>query len=250
MPKRGYKHSEETKRKISIANSNPSEETRRKRSLANLGEKNPFYGKHHTEETKKKISENKERAKKISLSKIGEKNPMKRIEVVKKSMLNRDYKKIGEKISKSKKGKPSNSPTKFKKGHKPKSGFKKGDPRLVGKNNPNWNNGSSFEPYGIGFNDCVRGKIRIRDNHTCQECWKKQEELKKKLCVHHIDYCKTNNSTLNLISLCNKCHTKTNSDRKHWERYFQMKIFIKEFFNPENFLVFKDKKLIGMSKIS
>lgn len=33
-----------------------SEETRKKLSEANKGENNPFYGKHHTEETKKKIS--------------------------------------------------------------------------------------------------------------------------------------------------------------------------------------------------
>ena len=34
-----------------------SEETRKKISEATKGENNPFYGKHHTEETKKKISE-------------------------------------------------------------------------------------------------------------------------------------------------------------------------------------------------
>ncbi len=36
--------SEETKRKIGFANSNPSEKTRKKLSEANTGEKNPMYG--------------------------------------------------------------------------------------------------------------------------------------------------------------------------------------------------------------
>ena len=35
----------------------PSEETRRKMSEAMSGEKNPFYGRHHSEESKKKISD-------------------------------------------------------------------------------------------------------------------------------------------------------------------------------------------------
>ena len=34
-----------------------SEETRRKMSESHKGEKNPFYGKHHSEETRRKISE-------------------------------------------------------------------------------------------------------------------------------------------------------------------------------------------------
>lgn len=67
---RGKKHSEETKRKISLARIGKpgwakgvrkSEETKRKISASLsksiLGEKNPFWGKKHTEETKQKLSE-------------------------------------------------------------------------------------------------------------------------------------------------------------------------------------------------
>ena len=144
----------------------------------------------------------------------------------------------------------------------PRTEFKKGDPRITGKNNlnyggekikgeknPNWQGGISFEPYGKEFNLELKEKIRTRDNYTCQECEKKQEELNRLLDVHHIDYNKKNNSSLNLISLCIKCHSKTNRNRKHWKRYLQMKIFIKEFFNPENLLVFENKQLIGMGRI-
>lgn len=52
-------HSEETKNKISVANKGKvvSKETRKKLSIANkgkhVGEKNQFFGKHHTDETKK-----------------------------------------------------------------------------------------------------------------------------------------------------------------------------------------------------
>lgn len=52
--------SEETRKKLSESHKNPSEETRRKivenrRSMS--GENNPMYGKHHTEESKRKIGE-------------------------------------------------------------------------------------------------------------------------------------------------------------------------------------------------
>lgn len=50
LPK-GYKHSEEAKRKISEAHKNPSKETRKKKSIAKKGSKNPLwkggYAKHY-----------------------------------------------------------------------------------------------------------------------------------------------------------------------------------------------------------
>lgn len=121
---------------------------------------------------------------------------------------------------------------------------------LSGKNNPLWQDGKSFEPYGIEFNKELKGKIRKRDNCVCQECGRTQKELKRLLNVHHIDYNKQNNSPLNLISLCLKCHMKTNHNRKHWKQYFQMKMFMKELFNPENLLIFNEnKQLIGIKNI-
>lgn len=111
----------------------------------------------------------------------------------------------------------------------------------------NWKGGISFEPYGIEFNKNLKEEIRKRDNYTCQECFKIQE--KRKLHVHHIDYNKQNNNQLNLISLCNNCHVKTNYNRIHWENYFKMKMFIKELFNPQNIVVFENNKLIAMEKL-
>ena len=72
-PMFGKHHSEETRRKISESKKNISDETRRKMSLSHKGkliseeqkkkisyamkgEKNPMFGKHHTEETKRKLS--------------------------------------------------------------------------------------------------------------------------------------------------------------------------------------------------
>lgn len=126
-----------------------------------------------------------------------------------------------------------------------------------GENSPSWLGGKSFEPYGIEFNEKLKEQIRKRDNHSCQECGKDEYDLSfeksaynRLLRVHHIDYNKKNNNQLNLISLCLKCHMRTNVNRKHWERYFKMKMFIKELFNPRNILVFNEnKKLIGVSGI-
>lgn len=90
--------------------------------------------------------------------------------------------------------------------------------RWKGKNNPNWNNGSSFEEYGKEFDTRLKEKIRKRDNLICQNCGGKQ--LKRKLDIHHIDYNKKNNNENNLISLCHKCHMQTNHRRKYWQQYF------------------------------
>jgi len=64
---KGFKHSEESKRKSRESNLGKirSEEARKKMSENHAdfrGEKNPFYGKKHSEETKKKISSNNARA--------------------------------------------------------------------------------------------------------------------------------------------------------------------------------------------
>jgi 5-methylcytosine-specific restriction endonuclease McrA len=91
----------------------------------------------------------------------------------------------------------------------------------LGNKNPNWQGGKSFEPYNIEFNDKLKEQIRKRDNYACQECGYTQEQLKRKLDVHHIDYNKKNNSPDNLISLCNTCHLQTNFRRHDWTGYFK-----------------------------
>ena len=102
--------------------------------------------------------------------------------------------------------------------------------RFKGNRNPNFNNYSSFEPYGLEFNNQLREQIRIRDQFRCQQCFRHQNELydkkgkKYKLHIHHIDYNKKNNNPENLISLCRNCHTQTNFKREDWEHYFQNKV--------------------------
>lgn len=103
--------------------------------------------------------------------------------------------------------------------------------KLVGENNhmydkygelnPNWNNGSSFEPYGSEFNKPLKQQILERDNYICQDpnC----DGNHKKLHVHHIDYNKKNNNQKNLITLCSSCHMKTNSKNR--------RTFYTEFYN-------------------
>jgi len=113
-----------------------------------------------------------------------------------------------------------------------------------------WKGGKSFEPYGIKFNNELREQIRKRDTYTCSECGKTQKQLQRKLSIHHINYDKKNNFEYNLISLCLKCHMKTNFNRKHWENYFKMKMFIIELFDPRNILLFNEnRQLIGLERI-
>ena len=93
--------------------------------------------------------------------------------------------------------------------------------KCMGEEHPHWNDGSSFEPYGIEFNKSLKEQIRKRDGYVCQCCGISEEELGCALSVHHIDYDKMNNEENNLISLCNSCHAYTNHNRDVWKTYFE-----------------------------
>lgn len=104
--------------------------------------------------------------------------------------------------------------------------FTRENPRL-GKDNPNYFNGKSNEPYSIEFNEILKRKIRKRDNYICQMCGMTQKEniirFKEKLSIHHKDYNKNNLDEDNLISLCKICHLKTNGNREYYIEYFKNK---------------------------
>jgi len=89
-----------------------------------------------------------------------------------------------------------------------------------GKNAYNWKGGHSYEPYSREFKK-LRYPVRIRDNFTCQIC--KEGENGRHHCVHHIDYNKDNNKLNNLVTLCLKCHLRTNYNREDWNKYFNNK---------------------------
>ncbi len=138
--------------------------------LAKFGKDNPFFGKKHTKESIKKMSEIK-RGKTFTTT-------------------------HKEKISTA----------------------------LRGENNGAWLGGISFEPYGFEFNEILKKIIRKRDKYICKLCGKTQQQNRKKLDIHHIDYNKKNNNPNNLISLCRSCHGKTTTERRDWIKYFKENI--------------------------
>lgn len=88
-----------------------------------------------------------------------------------------------------------------------------------GPQNPNWHGGIQDDPYSNKFKKSLKNRIKIRDNFTCQICFK---SLKDSLCVHHIDYDKQNCKEDNLITLHSNCHRKTNFNRSYWINYFNL----------------------------
>ena len=92
---------------------------------------------------------------------------------------------------------------------------------VTGEKNGQWQGGISFEPYTKEFNNKFKRAIRKRDNQICMLCGIHREKLNKALGVHHVNYNKEMSILQNCLSLCNSCHTKTNSNRKYWISFFQ-----------------------------
>ncbi len=99
--------------------------------------------------------------------------------------------------------------------------------RFVGKDNPAYIDGRSYEVYSKEF-IALREIVRERDSLKCQMCSVPERECERKLEVHHIDGNPKNNLRKNLISLCKKCHLETRGDRRFWEIILSQLTKIKE----------------------
>lgn len=89
--------------------------------------------------------------------------------------------------------------------------------KVTGPNAPNWKGGIAAEPYCDAWLDKeFKQSILERDNFVCQnpDCWKTAKE--RPLVIHHIDYNKKNCSPKNLITLCASCNTRANFNRWYW----------------------------------
>jgi hypothetical protein len=187
-------------------------------------------GRHLTEEHKRKIGlvhkgkkVSNETKLKMSLAKKGKPG------TTKGKLLSPEHK---QKMSLAKKGKHHTLETKLKMSlsHKGKlKGIPKSEEHKLkmslaqkGEKGSNWQGGISTFPYPFDWTDTLKESIRQRDNYICQECGIHQDELDRKLQVHHIDYNKNNLNPTNLISLCTSCHMKTNYYRDKWYEYFQL----------------------------
>jgi len=87
----------------------------------------------------------------------------------------------------------------------------------LGEKNPQWIGGYS-RIYATNWTRTLRISIRERDDYTCKICGKKQGD--RAFSIHHIDYDKMNSDPKNLITLCMRCHIKTNFNRRYWINYF------------------------------
>lgn len=93
--------------------------------------------------------------------------------------------------------------------------------KVRGEKNPNWVPDKPVGCYGIEFTYGLKERIRFRDGYKCRICGCPQVENITSLQIHHIDYDKKNSEDRNLISLCNRCHSKTNFNREKWINYFK-----------------------------
>ena len=202
MFKKGSKHTEETKRKMSKTKTGHlvSRDTREKIRIANLGSIVP-------EERKRKIS-------------IGLKGIKRSSEEIEKSRKKRTgLKRSAEtcnKISIATRGKKRSEETK-----------RKMSQRMIGEKNHSWAGGLSNNPYPKEFNEELKLKIRQRDNFVCCLCGRTEreelEELNRVLCINHKDFNKNNCNEKNLNTLCLRCNVKINREREYWTNYFNQK---------------------------
>jgi NUMOD3 motif len=163
-------------------------------SHANVsGKNNPMFGKHHTEESIRKIREARKGTKASDAARRNMSKP-------RKNRVN------------FKSRKPFSDET-----------IKKFSEMRKGKNNPRWKGGVSFEPYCEKFDKPFKERVRIFFGRICVECGKTEKENGKRLDVHHVNFDKQtccNGVKPLYVALCKPCHTKTQGNREYWEKHF------------------------------
>ncbi len=196
------------------------------RGLSQIGNSGYWLGKHRSKETKRKIGliwkgkkfskEHKEKMSQAQLRRIARGGPCNFVKGHKMRLGSKQTEETKEKLRQYFKNRPK--PLRSYK-HRRNIALAK-----MGEKNPQWINGKSLEPYPLGWNKTYKEQIRHRDNYKCRMCGKPEVENMKRLCVHHIDYDKSNLDFNNLISLCSSCHSATNANRKKWESICRLEV--------------------------
>ncbi len=86
-----------------------------------------------------------------------------------------------------------------------------------------WKGGITNKDYCCSWSDKeYKQDIRDRDNNKCQnpKCWG-TINLKYALDLHHINYNKLDCRPINLISLCKSCHSRANTKRDFWQKFYE-----------------------------
>ena len=182
-----------------------SEDHRKKIGLANMGHIGHTKGKHLSEETKDKIS--------VALTgvKLSAETRKKMSIAMKGRLVSEETK---QKFSNIFKGKPWSEAR------------RKAQEKLTGcrSRKPVIKNGKE---YSENWHE-IRKEIYERDKWICRECGVKCRDKKgnslKRIQCHHIDYDILNCKSVNLITLCASCHSKTNFKREDWMKYYQLKM--------------------------
>lgn len=203
----GRRHTEEHKKKNSIAQKKrcSSLQVRKKMSERAEGKNNGMYGKQHSEETRKKISQ----------ALIGIKYPPRSKEHRKKIGLIHKGKSVSEE------SKRKNAIAHIGKRHSEVT-LKKLSILNSGPNNANWKGGISTEPYCFIWSDkTYKEFIHERNSYKCQNPDCRQNCLHLHLHIHHINYIKKDCDLQNLISLCPSCNARANFNRGYWTKFYQ-----------------------------
>jgi hypothetical protein len=223
-PKDPTKHAE-WRQKLAKAHTGKSvtEETRLKISnsmrgkiVGKKGEDSPVFGTHKSEEFKEMLRKRMTgrivsdiTRQKISAAQTGKILPLT----------------TRQKMSASRKGHPVTKETRLKISNS-HTGLQ------AGEKSPAWKGGISFEPYCPKFNRDFKERVRAFFGHTCQMCGHVWQPGEKRLAVHHVNYqkdaCCSDAAPPLFVPVCLEgCHSKTNFNREHWERFFTELIMTK-----------------------
>jgi hypothetical protein len=105
-----------------------------------------------------------------------------------------------------------------------------------GKNSATWKGGISFEPYCPKFNNKLKERIRAFFEYRCIACGKHENELKRKLYCHHVEYNKQaccDGKPIHFAAMCSKHHAMTNHYREQWETMIHR--IIDEIYNGKSY---------------
>lgn len=274
----GKKRSPETKERIAASKRGKKRKPFSEEHKANMraalprGENHWMFGKHLSPEQRAKLSESRkgkpiseEHKKILSTANSGENNPMfgrpmpaelkaKLIETHMGKPLSHETR---EKIRVAVSGENSYLFNRSKELH-PWFGRKHTEDTLkkmrdvkLGKNNPNWRGGISYEPYCPKFNEDLKRRIRAFFDNRCIACGKSARETVRNLSCHHVEYNKAaccDGKPVQFAALCGKCHSRTNQDRDRWESMIHR--IIEEVYNGRSYFTKEEWKEVVECQIT